>query len=285
MEGRKYKYQTQAVVAAPSSPPWIHLPRDITADILQRLGVDDLQGSRLVAIDRSQGQLIDLTVHYFGSANLMNHIARRSTNLKRVKLGICFHISGFHAARIFAKLPHLEELHLTLDRAVDIRSIGYACPTLKSFSLNTFNCKFVLLEGADDVISFYRNLCARAIAESMPNLQHLQLFAHWIGNQGLEDILEAFSDVPWPNWDGRDPFGPDAYFDVYKYDYYQDGEDYFSGEEDEDDEDVLSEEDDDDEEVLSEEDGDLSEEDNDDEGAFDGDLSEEDDDDEDENAG
>ncbi|XP_042068423.1 putative F-box/LRR-repeat protein 23 [Salvia splendens] len=158
------------------------LPRKLLSDY-------DLMLRR--AVDRSQGQLIDLTVHYFGSANLMNHIARRSTNLKRVKLGICFHISGFHAARIFAKLPHLEELHLTLDRAVDIRSIGYACPTLKSFSLNTFNCKFVLLEGADDVISFYRNLCARAIAESMPNLQHLQLFAHWIGNQGLEDILEA----------------------------------------------------------------------------------------------
>ncbi|KAG6417006.1 hypothetical protein SASPL_124447 [Salvia splendens] len=75
---------------------------------------------------------------------------------------------------------------------------------------------------------------------------------------------DSVSDVPWPNWDGRDPFGPDAYFDDYEYNYYQDGEDYFSSEEDEDDEDVLSE---DDEDVLSEEgdddEGVLSEEDED----------------------
>ncbi|KAG6416177.1 hypothetical protein SASPL_123601 [Salvia splendens] len=150
---------------------------------------------------RSQGQLIDLTVHYFGSTKLMIYIARRS--------------------------------------------IGYACPTLKSFSLNTSNCKVVLLEVADDAIRL------EDILEACPRLESLDVRRcfdlHLEGDLGkrcrerMKQYLklphDSVSDVPWPKWDGRDPFGLDAYFYDCAYDYYRDGEDYYETEVNEDDED------------------------------------------------
>ncbi|KAL1537576.1 putative F-box/LRR-repeat protein 23 isoform X3 [Salvia divinorum] len=100
----------------------------------------------------------------------------------------------------------------------------------------------------------------------MPNLQHLQVYAHWMGNKGLEAILDgcprlesldirrcfdldlkgdlgkrcrqqikhlklphdSTDDVPWPNCDGGDPFGPSArsFGDVEEYWYYSDMNEY-----------------------------------------------------------
>ncbi|KAL1537577.1 putative F-box/LRR-repeat protein 23 isoform X2 [Salvia divinorum] len=168
-----------ATAAASSSPPWIELPADVTANILQRIGAEEMMSSaqkvcttwwkvckdpalyRVIdfsstkqidfeaiysascrrAVDRIQGQLTDFTIQYFGSDNLMEYIADRSPNLKRLKLGTCFMISGTCAARIVAKLGQLQELHLTIRTAVssaELRAIGNVCPTLKSFSCNGF---------------------------------------------------------------------------------------------------------------------------------------------------
>lgn len=102
---------------APSSsdPPtqWVELPGDVTANILQRLGAEEILRSaqqvcttwwkvcqdpamwRVIdmcnpeqlnlneeytvmcrrAVDRSQGQLLELTLDYFGDEELMEHIA------------------------------------------------------------------------------------------------------------------------------------------------------------------------------------------------------------------
>ncbi|KAG6416771.1 hypothetical protein SASPL_124209 [Salvia splendens] len=119
------------------------------------------------AVDRSQGQLLDLTIQYFGDDALINYVVDRMA----------------------AKLGHLEELHLTLRPCIgtaDIEAIGHSCPKLKSFSCNGLKYKFpTLLNG--DYLPVY--LYAFAISKSMPNLEHLQLFAHWIGNEGVELIL------------------------------------------------------------------------------------------------
>ncbi|XP_047942036.1 putative F-box/LRR-repeat protein 9 isoform X2 [Salvia hispanica] len=171
-----------SVVASSSDPPpsCIDLPRDVTAEILQRLGAEGMLTSaqkvcttwwkvckdpalwRVIdfsnprqgifndeynvmcrrAVDRSQGQLVDLTIQYFGDDALLDYIVHRSPNLKRIKLGTCFFISGYCARRMVAKLPHLKELHLTLRPglgACDIEVIGKSCPMLKSFSLNGSN--------------------------------------------------------------------------------------------------------------------------------------------------
>ncbi|XP_047943133.1 putative F-box/LRR-repeat protein 23 [Salvia hispanica] len=168
------------VVASSSSAPWIELPGDVTANILQRLGAEGVLKSaqkvcitwwkvskdpdlwRVIdfsnprqgvfndeynvmcrrAVDRSQGQLVDLTIQYFGDDALLDYIVQRSPNLKRLKLGTCFFISGYGARRTIAKLGVLEELHLTIRPGIDVSDIeviGKACPMLKSFSCNGFN--------------------------------------------------------------------------------------------------------------------------------------------------
>ncbi|XP_041995882.1 putative F-box/LRR-repeat protein 23 [Salvia splendens] len=290
------------VAASSSSPPWIELPGDVTANILHRLGAEGMLTSAQVcatwwkvskdpslwrvidfsnprqgvfsgeynvmcrrAVDRSQGQLLDLTVQYFGDNALLDYIVHRSPNLKRLKLGTCLFILGYCAHRMVAKLPQLEELHLTLRPGIgacDIEVIGKSCPMLKSFSLNGFKC--ILPDptyGRGLVHGYFHNLYARAISRSMHNLQHLQVFAHWIGNEGLEAILngcprlesldirrcfdldlqgdlgkrcrqqikhlklpgDSFSDIPWPNCDGGDPFTSSAFwFEYYIYKLYTD---------------------------------------------------------------
>ncbi|XP_041994426.1 F-box protein SKIP19-like [Salvia splendens] len=105
------------MVASPSAPPpsWIDLPGDVTASILQRLGVEGMLTNaqkvcttwwkvckdpalwRVIdfsnprqgifndeynvmcrhAVDRSQGQLVDLTIQYFGDDALLDYIVRR----------------------------------------------------------------------------------------------------------------------------------------------------------------------------------------------------------------
>ncbi|XP_047955073.1 putative F-box/LRR-repeat protein 23 isoform X1 [Salvia hispanica] len=241
--GRNMNIGSKIPAVASSSPPWIELPLDVTANILQRLGAEemlcsaqqvcatwwnvckdpslwrviDFSGTKQIdrtakytamcrrAVDRSRGQLTDFTIQYFGGDELMEYIADRSPNLKRLKLGTCFFISGPCAARIVAKLGQLEELHITIRprfgviepgvMSADIRAIGNACPTLKSFSLNAF--KFILIEDVDEnddrpfIESIHRNLYALAISKSMPNLQHLQVYGLLIGNKGLEIILNG----------------------------------------------------------------------------------------------
>ncbi|KAG6416681.1 hypothetical protein SASPL_124116 [Salvia splendens] len=192
-------------IDVPPPPQWIELPWDVTADILQRLGSEGMLTSaqqvcttwwkvckdpslwRVIdfsdkkqsphlnkytvmcrcAVDRSQGQLVDLTIQYFGGDTLLEYITERSSNLKRLKLRTCFNITG------------------------DIEAIGYCCPMLKSFSCNGFKYVVKTLFNDDFIAVYHRNLYAFAISKSMPNLHHLQLFAHWIGNEGLEAILRG----------------------------------------------------------------------------------------------
>lgn len=98
----------------PPPPPWIELPADVTANILKRLGAEEIMQSaqkvcstwrkvchdssmwRVIeldnphpgsqgeyelmcrhAVDRSQGELIDLTLSHFGNDDLINYVADR----------------------------------------------------------------------------------------------------------------------------------------------------------------------------------------------------------------
>ncbi|KAL1560363.1 F-box protein SKIP19-like [Salvia divinorum] len=280
-------------------PPWIELPGDITVNIFLRLALEDrlicaqkvcttwwkvskepslwrvINFSNPVqgifnhdynvmcrrAVDLSQGQLVNLTIQYFGDDALIDYIAHRSPNLKRLKLGTCFFISGKYAIKMVAKLRQLEELHLTIRPGIGachIEAIGISCPMLKSFSFNGFKCELKTYQNGDSIDIYFRNLYALAISRSMPNLRHLQVFAHWMGNKGLEAILhccsrlgsldirrcfdldlkgdlgkrccqqikhlklpnDSVSDVPGPNCDGGDPFSTSAFcFEHYVYDY------------------------------------------------------------------
>ncbi|XP_057763930.1 putative F-box/LRR-repeat protein 23 [Salvia miltiorrhiza] len=221
----------------PPPPPWIELPGDVTANILQRLGAEAMLRSaqqvcrtwwkvckdpamwRVIdlcniddmnmfedynamcrrAVDRSQGQLVDLTIDFFGDGELIIYVADRSRNLKRLKLVSCDEMSADPLIQAVEKLEQLEELHLIMFPWIEahhIEAIGHSCPKLKSFSYNERGSKIRLMPDSeeDDYYSegFDRNTYARAIGKCMPNLHHLQLFAHEeMQNEGLEAILDG----------------------------------------------------------------------------------------------
>ncbi|KAL8468593.1 hypothetical protein ACS0TY_031692 [Phlomoides rotata] len=234
---------TIASSSAPQ-PPWIELPKDITANILKRLGaveilksaqkvcstwrrvshdpsmwrVIDLENpERLMeqydltcrqAVDRSQGQLVDLSLTYFGDDELINYVAYPSSDLKRLTLQVCSGLTGKGLVGAVKKLPLLEDLHLTIMpsiEAADVEAIGISCPMLKSFTFNRNgfsnpSVKYNLDEPNP-------NKYALAIAENMPNLCHLSLIGNSIDNEGLESILDGCSNLE--SLDLRQCFGLD----------------------------------------------------------------------------
>ncbi|XP_076932276.1 putative F-box/LRR-repeat protein 23 [Bidens hawaiensis] len=209
---------------------WLELPSDIMVNILQRVGVDDILHNaqkvctawreiykdpamwRVVCMDkfsakfrgvrkcsqmckhvvnRSQGQLVDLTLIGFCHDELLQYIADRSSQLRRLELVYYIsNIDGITSTEAFKKLSSLEELSLvrTMIKKVNIEDVGRYCPLLKTLKLNEEGFRFRLLatDGADIV-----NEIAVAIAENLPQLTHLELIGSCIQNIGLEAILDG----------------------------------------------------------------------------------------------
>lgn len=138
------------------------------------------------AVDRCQGQLIDINIEYFGTDELLRYISQRSNNLRRLQLACCYSISGKALREAVKNFPQLEELHLFFMSEIsagDIESIGTSCPMLKSFTFNDRGYKFPLIECDNEY--------ALAVAKNMPNLSHLRLFGNKLMNEGLEAILNG----------------------------------------------------------------------------------------------
>ncbi|KAL0442471.1 UNVERIFIED_CONTAM: putative F-box/LRR-repeat protein 21 [Sesamum latifolium] len=149
------------------------------------------------AVDRSQGQLIDIHIEYLGDDQLMQHISQRSSHLRRLTLACCYDISCEALIEALKRFPELEELHLIIMPSVlagDIETIGISCPKLKSFTFNERGCMYPLLEESElDEFAEEEdcNECAVAVAKTMPNLRHLRLFANEMKNEGLQAILDG----------------------------------------------------------------------------------------------
>ncbi|KAH6799843.1 hypothetical protein C2S52_000307 [Perilla frutescens var. hirtella] len=219
---------------AEASPPWMELPLDLTANILQRLGAVEILGSaqkvcatwrklcqdpamwRVIniinpdriysgectnicrrAVDRSHGQLIDVTLVFFGRDELLDYIVLRSRHLRCLTLAYCDEISTTALITAVKKLPQLEELHLIKQYipAGDIQTIGISCPMLKSFTSNHGRLSRRCWKRSQRMRRRFRGYSendeAVAIAKSMPNLHHLRLFANYLNNEGLEAILDG----------------------------------------------------------------------------------------------
>ncbi|KAK2998518.1 hypothetical protein RJ639_022674 [Escallonia herrerae] len=207
---------------AAQNPNWLELPPEVTASILRRLGAVelletaqkvcttwrsickdpamwrtvDIRSSRetnlwlhdvekitMRAVDLSCGQLEGITIANFASDHLLLYIADRSSQLKRLQLVHCYgNISPETFREAFKKLPLLEELHIyftAFDKG-NIEVAGRFCTLLKSFKLNRQAYKH---PGKCDEE-------ALAIAESMPELRHLQLFGSTMTDDGLGAILD-----------------------------------------------------------------------------------------------
>ncbi|XP_060192280.1 F-box protein SKIP19-like [Lycium barbarum] len=215
----------------PPPPPWVELPREITADILRRVGTveillnaqrvcstwwkvchdptmwrvidmssdkdcdrddDDLTKMCQIAVDRSQGQLLEIKIKDFGDDKLLDYISQRSSQLRHIRLVCCEYISDQGLAAVAKNFPLLEELHIYLSviSTVGIEALGRSCSQLKSFTLN--DCGFRGFR-RDRMRNLQINVNdqALAIAANMPELRRLALFGNNMTNEGLCAILDG----------------------------------------------------------------------------------------------
>ncbi|KAJ9565889.1 hypothetical protein OSB04_001855 [Centaurea solstitialis] len=141
---------------------------------------DDIEKLCKQAVYRSCGELIDISLRFFGNYDLLVHISRCSIKLNRLCLRGCYGITGCELSKAVKLLPHLETLELyDIDcYAEDIEVIGHNCPQLKFFTI-----KRDFTERGDDVH-------ADVIANSMPALHHLKL-AGTTDSDGVQAILNG----------------------------------------------------------------------------------------------
>ncbi|XP_060179338.1 putative F-box/LRR-repeat protein 23 isoform X1 [Lycium barbarum] len=205
-------------------PPWLELGEDIWANILHRLGAieiletaqkvcttwrlickdpsmwrvinmwdmfDDRRQRKLCrhAVDRSQGELVEINLDCFANNKLLQYIAQSSGKLKRLRIAGCSFMIRVGLVEAVQKLPLLEELNLTHTAitTVGIEALGRSCPQLKSFVLNN---SLDMGSGHSDKED-ERNEKALAIAKNLPTLHHLQLIGNSMTNKGLEAILDG----------------------------------------------------------------------------------------------
>ncbi|KAG5381456.1 hypothetical protein IGI04_032926 [Brassica rapa subsp. trilocularis] len=135
------------------------------------------------AVDRSQRGLVEINIWHFATDSLLNHIAERSSNLRSLRLVMCSRITNDGLAKALAKLPLLEELEFSYCplSVESLRLSGRSCPNLKTLKLNRLRLMRFPYESDDDAL---------AIAETMPKLSHLQLFANTLTDAGLNAILD-----------------------------------------------------------------------------------------------
>ncbi|CAH8273269.1 unnamed protein product [Arabidopsis lyrata] len=154
-----------------SKDPWIW--RKIDMRNLRKLYcIFDMEACCRHVVDLSQGGLLEINIDQWQFENtcLLNYIADRSSNLRRLRLrgGQITSVGIFVAV---VKLPLLEELELLHCSIEDehLKAIGQSCPNLKILKLSSVGYRLPLN---------VRDNNALAIAETMSGLLHLQL----IGN-------------------------------------------------------------------------------------------------------
>ncbi|KAJ4876481.1 F-box protein SKIP19 [Raphanus sativus] len=139
------------------------------------------------AVDRSQGGLLEIDLWYFGTDELLNYIADRSSKLRSLRLIMCYQIGDKGFVEAVAKLPLLEYLEVTYG-SISIKSLkaaGQSCPNLKKLRLNSD------FEPPRSYNDEFNDKQALGIAESMPELRHLQLVGNTLTNTGLTAILDG----------------------------------------------------------------------------------------------
>ncbi|XVF00508.1 hypothetical protein REPUB_Repub04eG0007200 [Reevesia pubescens] len=144
----------------------------------------DLEKMCMNAIDRSCGGLVDINIEYFGTDELLIYITQRTSNLKRLRVITCWHISDEGLSEAAKNFSLLEEHEIYYDNTGKdaIEAVGRCCPVLKTFKFNR--------AGIRDP-SFQDDKKVLAIAENMHGLSHLQLVGNNLTNHGLQAILDG----------------------------------------------------------------------------------------------
>uniref|UniRef100_A0A7N0SVJ1 Carrier domain-containing protein n=1 Tax=Kalanchoe fedtschenkoi TaxID=63787 RepID=A0A7N0SVJ1_KALFE len=144
----------------------------------------DFEAMARHAVDRSCGQLVDISVAQFPTDGFIHYIAHSSRQIRRLQIVSCHALSEDVLKETASKFPMLEELKVqsTQFSVAAVEAIGRCCPQLKTFKCNVFG--YVPLQAQDDDL-------ADMIAKTMPQLCHLQLLKTKITNTGLKVILDG----------------------------------------------------------------------------------------------
>ncbi|KAJ9560255.1 hypothetical protein OSB04_005415 [Centaurea solstitialis] len=206
---------------------WLELPSDVIANILSRVGVRDiLENAQNVctvwqkickdpsmwrviciyypdlrvidkdfamckqAVDRSQGQLIDITIGdfgIFGDDELLQYVANRSSQLRCLKIITIDTFMCRSWIEALKKFPLLEELSLYSNHISKeiVETVGCYCPSLKTLKLNEGDIAFYM----QGVVSCDKT--AITIGENLHELEHLELIGNRMSNTGLQVILDG----------------------------------------------------------------------------------------------
>ncbi|PWA39113.1 F-box domain, Leucine-rich repeat domain, L domain-like protein [Artemisia annua] len=202
---------------------WLDLPSDLATNILHRIGVIDiLENAQKVcttwrnickepaiwrvihmdtafgshttaqlremcknAVDRSQGQLVDISILGFCNNELLKYIADRASHLRRLEIACCYGDMNGTWAEALKKFPALEELSLQKTGITKeaIETIGRHCPLLKILKLNQAPPRY-LDEASQNDLSI-------AIGTNLHELSHLELIGNSMTNIGIEVILDG----------------------------------------------------------------------------------------------
>ncbi|PWA39505.1 RNI-like superfamily protein [Artemisia annua] len=216
--GRKSKQER----ADKQKRDWLKLPSDVTRNILYKVGVIDiLENAQKVctawrkickdpsmwrviymtnfwdpnarpplqdmckhAVDRSQGQLVDLTIVDFGNDDLLLYVADRASNLRRLEAAWCYEDIYNDWSVALKKFAVLEELSLyeTGISEEAIETAGRYCPMLRTLKVNQRAITYSGEECEDMAI---------AIGKNLPELRHLELIGDSMSDIGLKAILDG----------------------------------------------------------------------------------------------
>ncbi|XP_010244531.1 PREDICTED: F-box protein SKIP19 [Nelumbo nucifera] len=145
----------------------------------------DLEKVARHAIDRSCGQLVEFSVDYICTDELLRYITERSCPLRCLRLMSCHRVTDDGLIEVVNGLPLLEELDLsyccTFSNKV-LEVIGCSCPHLKTFKLNSRRFRNSDVEWDEEAFT---------IAGCMPELRNLQLLGNQLTDDGLRAILDG----------------------------------------------------------------------------------------------
>ncbi|XP_076907710.1 F-box protein SKIP19-like [Bidens hawaiensis] len=132
------------------------------------------------AVDRSQGQLVDLTLCDICDQELLQYVADRSSKLRRLAIGHGINLIESDPLKRFSLLEELS-FYSAFVKKEHIEVVGRYCSLLKTLKVNFNRYRS---HGKDTEV-------ALAIGKNLPQLTHLELIENKMTNIGLQAILDG----------------------------------------------------------------------------------------------
>ncbi|KAL3634256.1 hypothetical protein CASFOL_021310 [Castilleja foliolosa] len=227
---KRHNNPTAGGSSSSAPPPWIELPRDVTENILSRLGpVEILENAQKVcttwrsvcnepslwrviemkssdygslcrltrmyrhAVDLSQGELIDVNIKFLCPDDLLQYISERSSRLKSLRLRVCHKVSSKCLTTAVSKFPELEVLHIFYLSFYVHMPLFITAKEIEAIGISCPKLKsFAFNISCDkrELLEIDENY-ALSIAKNMPNLHHLCLDMETVSREGVKAIFNG----------------------------------------------------------------------------------------------